>query len=274
MHNPGIQTDTAADACLRQWHAVLPKGRILSNISQYHENCLGLARGIITVIQPENEAEIIAIVKIANHHRVPLYTISTGHNWGYGTSLPVVDDCAILDLSRMKRIIDFDTELGLATLEPGVTQKQLSDYLATNHLDFYVPTVGAGPTVSIVGNTLEHGFGMTPEEDHFHAVTSVRAVLADGTIYQSCFTEAGAPLAGVWKWGIGPYLDGLFGQGNFGIVTSMQISLVQRYEHVEAYLFPADTNVGPEGLLQACKTLLADMRGTVGEYKAVQSETD
>ena len=49
----------------------------------------------------------------------------------------------------------------------------------------------------------------------------MRAVLASGEIYQPCFAEMGTPLAGVWKWGVGPYLDGLFTQSNFGIVTKM-----------------------------------------------------
>jgi len=261
--------DSAIDVCLKEWQAALPEGRVLvgNAIAHYNQSCLGISKHILAALQPQNETEVIAIVQIANRHRISLYTISTGRNWGYGSSLPVADDCAILDLSRMNSIIDFDAELGLVTLEPGVTQQQLFDYLTTHKLNFYMPATGAGPTTSVVGNALEHGFGVAPEEDHFRAVTSVRAVLANGEIYQSCFTEMGAPQAGVWKWAIGPYLDGLFAQANMGVVTSLQIALAPRAEHTEVYLFTLKNKAGLEDMLAACKTLFADMRGPVGCIK-------
>ena len=34
----------------------------------------------------------------------------------------------------------------------------------------------------------------------------------------------------VYKWGIGPILEGLFSQGNLGIVTEATIELVPRYQ--------------------------------------------
>lgn len=256
-------------ACLDQWKSALPPGRLLpeSEIPRYENNCLGVARRIIAVIQPECEEEIVTVIKTAHHYKLPLYTISTGHNWGYGSSLPVVNDCAILDLSRMNRILAFDDELGLITLEPGVTQQQLADYLAKYNLNFYVPTTGAGPSTSIIGNALEHGFGMTPIEDHFQAITSIRAVLADGSIYQSALTEMGAPQAGVWKWGVGPYLDGLFAQGNMGIVTTAQIALAPRPEHTEVFVLTIKRDNDLKPLLQACQSLLTHMNGIVGGLK-------
>lgn len=46
----------------------------------------------------------------------------------------------------------------------------------------------------------------------------------------------GAELLGAChRWGIGPYAEGLFSQGNFGIVTEGTFSLVRRPEHVEAF---------------------------------------
>lgn len=260
--------------CIKRWAEALPTGRLLpdAELARYHNNCLSAKRNIVAVIQPETEEEIIHIVAIANDYRVPLYTISTGHNWGYGTSLPVTDGCAILDLSRMTKILDIDEELGLITLEPGVTQRQLSEYLQTRNLNFYVPTTGAGPTASIVGNALERGFGMTPEEDHFRAVTAVRAVLADGSIYQSPFTAMGAPYAGVWKWGIGPYLDGLFSQSNMGIVTSLQIALAAKPEHTEAFVYTLKKEAKLGDMLESGKTLLNEMRGIVGGIKYLNHE--
>jgi FAD/FMN-containing dehydrogenase len=251
---------------------LLPADAVLTGaqIDGYKPNCLGLSRVIPAVLLASNEEHVVGIVQIAGRHRVPIYAISTGHNWGYGSSLPAVDGCVILDLSRMNRILRMDAELGLITLEPGVTQKQLSDYLKSGGFNFFVPTTGAGPTASIVGNALERGFGMTPEKDHFTAVTSVRAVLPNGAVYQPYLSEIGAPVAdGVYKWGIGPYLDGLFTQGCFGVVTSLQISLVRRPEHIEVFVFTQKDAAQFPRLVETCRELFHDLRGPIGSVKFI-----
>ncbi|MFO0388684.1 MAG: FAD-binding oxidoreductase [Alphaproteobacteria bacterium] len=255
--------------CISRWKTLLPEGRVLpeARLTDYQQNCLGVTRRIVTAIQPQTEAEIVSIINIANQYQLPVYTISTGHNWGYGTSLPAADDCAILDLSRMNKILAMDVELGLITLEPGVTQQQLYDYLQQHRLNYYVPTTGAGPSASIVGNALERGFGMAPEEDHFRAVTSIRAVLADGSIYISQLAAIGATQAGVWKWGTGPYLDGLFSQSNMGIVTSMQISLATKPEHTELFVFTLKKRQAIEEFISPTRHLLRDVPGNIGSMK-------
>ena len=123
--------EPSIDAALEEWSRILSPAAVLTgtSLAHYRENCLGLARNIPAALQPRSEADVAGIVRIANNCQVPLYTISTGHNWGYGSALPVRDGCVILDLSRMDRILEMDAELGLVTLEPGVTQKQLFDYL-------------------------------------------------------------------------------------------------------------------------------------------------
>jgi 4-cresol dehydrogenase (hydroxylating) flavoprotein subunit len=138
---PAIQT------ALQEWTEILPADAVLTgdSLARYQVNCLSLTRKIYAALQPCSETDVIQIVRIANRCQVPLYTVSTGHNWGYGSALPVRDDCVIVDLSRMNRILDMDSELGLVTLEPGVTQKQLFDYLDSHHLDFFVPTTEPDP---------------------------------------------------------------------------------------------------------------------------------
>jgi len=265
---PAIQT------ALQEWAEILPADAVLTgdSLAHYQVNCLSLTRKIYAALQPRSEADVIQIVRIANRHQISLYTISTGHNWGYGSALPVRDDCVIVDLTRMNRILDMDSELGLVTLEPGVTQKQLFDYLDSHHLDFFVPTTGAGPTASLVGNALDRGFGMTPDEDHFRAVTCLRAILPNGTVYRSHISEIGEGACGVWKWGIGPYLDGLFAQGNVGIVTSLQISLIRRPEHIEVYLFTLKEAADFSKLTESCRNLMADLRGHVGGIKIINQK--
>src|SRR5690606_31560422 len=55
-------------------------------------------------VAPTTVEEIQAIVKLANVHKVPLWPISRGKNYGYGGPAPVVANSVVLDLSRMKKI--------------------------------------------------------------------------------------------------------------------------------------------------------------------------
>ena len=85
-------------------------------------------QNILVILSPQNIGEIQECVKIANTYKVPLYPISTGHNWGYGSSVPPHTNCALLDLSRLNQILDFNEDLAYVTLEPGVTQQQLYQF--------------------------------------------------------------------------------------------------------------------------------------------------
>ena len=96
-----------------------------------------------------------------------------------------------MDLSDLKKIIHFDSELGVVTLEPGVTQQDLYNFLSEKKSYFMVPTTGAGPHCSVLANALEKGYGLTPYEDHFGSLMNLTAVLPDGSIYRSSLCEFG-----------------------------------------------------------------------------------
>ncbi|GMV82896.1 MAG: hypothetical protein AMXMBFR7_40800 [Planctomycetota bacterium] len=131
-----------------------------------------------------------------------------------------------------------DPELGLVTVEPGVTQGQLAEYLDARNLPYLVPVTGAGPDASLLGNVLERGYGITPYPDHFAAVTSLEAVLPDGSLYTPTLAAAGCERADrAYRWGLGPYLNGLFTQFGLGIVTQVTLALAPRPERVEAFFF-------------------------------------
>jgi len=189
------------------------------------------------VLKPADRDEVRMALAIAAEMRVPVHPVSTGRNWGYGSGRPPESSTrVILHLGRLDRIVDFDSQKGLVTLEPGVTQGVLARFLECNGARFMTPTTGAGPGCSVIGNALERGYGLTPYADHFAAVMGIEAVLPDGQIYRSPLATWGddaAPL-GHYKWGCGPYLDGLFSQGAFGVVTRMTIALARRPARVES----------------------------------------
>src|SRR5687767_15498798 len=120
---------------------------------------------VVAVLRPADRAEVQQCVRIANRFHVPVYPISTGRNWGYGTRAPV-EDGVLLDLGRLNRIVDFDVELAYVTIEPGVTQRQLYRFLEDRGSHLWMDATGASPECSIIGNTMERGFGHTPMGEH------------------------------------------------------------------------------------------------------------
>ncbi len=180
-------------------------------------------------VAPGSVDEVQAILKVANTYKLPLWPISTGHNMGYGMATPASTGQMILDLKRMNRILDFDAELGTVLVEPGVTYQQLNDYIEENDLPYWLDVPTVGPIVSMVGNTLERGVGYTPYGDHFFMQCGMEVCLADGTLLKTGMGSArNSNTWQAFKWGYGPYLDGLFTQSNFGVVTKLGMWLMPR----------------------------------------------
>jgi 4-cresol dehydrogenase (hydroxylating) flavoprotein subunit len=178
------------------------------------------------VVQPATLEEVQAIVRLANEHRVPLWTTSQGRNNGYGGSSPRVQGSVVMNLRRMNRILEIDEELGYAVVEPGVSWFELCEAVRQggHQLMVSIPDLGWG---SVIGNTLEYGFTYMPYGADFAAPCGLEVVLADGELLR---TGMGAmPDNQCWhlyKRGFGPSLDHLFMQSNFGIVTKMGLHLM------------------------------------------------
>lgn len=225
----------------------------------------GLERELVAAVRPATREDVQAAMAIARECAVPLHPISTGRNWGYGTSLPPGHGCAILDLSRLSCIRAVDADLGLVEVEPGVTQGALAEWLRDRNLPFMVPTTGAGPDASLLGNALERGYGITPTADHFSAVMRIEAVLADGRLYVGALSEYGTePVDHAFKWGIGPYVDGLFAQSNLGVVTAMTIALARRPRRVEAFYFAVPDAGALQAAVVAVRSTLQELGGVAG----------
>jgi FAD/FMN-containing dehydrogenase len=186
-------------------------------------------------VAPGEVEQVQEIVRIANRYRVPLYPISTGRNLGYGGSAPAYSGCVVVDLKRMNRILDVSEDNASCLVEPGVSYFDLYRHIQEHHLKVWVdvPDPGWG---SLIGNALDRGGGYTRPQfrNHFDAHCGMEVVLPSGELLR---TGMGAlPGAKTWqqyKSGFGPWIDGIFSQSNFGIVTKMGFWLMPE---PEAYL--------------------------------------
>jgi 4-cresol dehydrogenase (hydroxylating) len=177
-------------------------------------------------VAPTSVEQVQAIVRTANAYQIPLWTISTGRNLGYGGSAPVLSGSVVVDLKRMNRILEVNDKIHYAVVEPGVSYFDLYRYIQEHKLNVWIDPADPG-WGSPLGNALERGGGRTPMRDHWNAVCGLEVVLANGEVLR---TGMGAlPNSEVWhqyKYGFGPLVDGLFSQSNFGIVTRMGLWLL------------------------------------------------
>jgi 4-cresol dehydrogenase (hydroxylating) len=196
----------------------------------YMENTAALKREIVAVVRPGSTAEVQFIVHAANRNLTPLYPTSCGRNWGYGSRLPVKDGAILVDLSRMNRVRNtINLKDHFAVIEPGVTQNDLFALLQQSRLPLLFNATAAGNDTSILGNSLDRGFGylaMRPDD-----LSGLEVVLGTGEILNTGYGHyENSQVTGNYKFGIGPALDGLFFQSNFGIVTSACLHLHPRRE--------------------------------------------
>jgi 4-cresol dehydrogenase (hydroxylating) flavoprotein subunit len=213
----------------------------------------------LAVARPANAQDVADLARLASAHRVALYPISTGRNWGYGDACPVRPGQVLVDLSRMNRIVKVDPELAYAVIEPGVTQRQLADFLREEGTGLWCDCTGAGPDTSFIGNVLERGFGHTPYGNRLQHIAGMQVVLASGEVLDTGFGHyPQARATHLFPFGVGPALDGLFTQSNFGIVTRLGLWLMPQAQCVNHFLCSVARHdeVGP--LVDALRPLRLD----------------
>ena len=206
----------------------------------------------VTAIVKPARNQVAAVVAIAAEFNIALYTISSGKNWGYGSRVPSIQHAVLLDLGRLNEISGYDPEHHLITVGAGVTQRQLADFLLAQGGMDWMDCTGSHPDCSIVGNTVERGFGHTPYGEHANFIGAMEVLLADGRIIKTGFGRFdGAKASGMYKWGLGPALDQLFLQSNLGIVLSMTIWLMPKPEKFVAFYLSASNETALEQIVQA-----------------------
>ena len=199
--------------------------------------------------------QVQAVVRICNQHRVPIWTISTGRNFGYGSAAPGERGQVVLDLRRMNRILSVDADLCTALVEPGVTYQQLYDYIEERKLPLMLsmpaPSAIAGP----LGNTMDRGVGYTPYGEHFLMQCGMEVVLANGEVLRTGMGGVGENAWQVFKWGYGPTLDGIFTQSNYGICTKMGFWLMPKPPAYKPFCIKYDEDADIAGIVELLRPL-------------------
>ena len=210
---------------------------------------------VLAILRPEKH-QIEQCLKIASNYKIAMYPISSGKNWGYGSRVPSCRQAVLIDLVRLKEISHYKPEQHVIQVEAGVTQYELADYLQRHGGKDWMDCTGSHPDCSIVGNTVERGFGHTPYGEHANFIAGLEVMLADGTVVHTGFHRFdNAQAAGLYKWGLGPGLDQMFLQSNLGIVLSMTIWLMPKPEKFVAFYLSAQSDEALETIVSALTPL-------------------
>jgi len=216
-------------SAISEWQKALGTDRVVvdqEGLSQVGSATFATTQKVTAVLRPKDLEQVSQILQIASQFKAPVYPISKGRNWGFGSKVPVCEASAILDLQDLNRIVDYSEKYGYLIVEPGVSFSDCCQFLTDKKSNFFINVIGGPGDASVIGNVVERGDGIGPYSERFPFVSDFQVVLADGKTIETGFSAVkGSRVSSLCPFGIGPYVDGLFTQSNFGVVTRMTIWL-------------------------------------------------
>jgi glycolate oxidase len=192
-----------------------------------------LRRSPLAVVLPASAAEVQQVVRACRREGVPF--VPRGHGTGLsGGALPV-DGGIVIATSRLTRVLEVDIANRRVTVEPGVTNLEITRQVAPFGY-YYAPDPSSQQVCSIGGNVAENSGGAHCLKYGFtvHHVIAADVVLPDGELVQMGSDVADAP---------GPDLLGLLigSEGTLGIATKITVRIVRKPEAVQTLLAAFDT---------------------------------
>jgi FAD/FMN-containing dehydrogenase len=198
----------------------------------------------VCVVKPKNAADIQKIVKLANKTKTPLVPVSSGPPHFRGDTVPGTGGAVIVDLSKMKKIINVDRARRVAMVEPGVTFGELIAAAKKEGIRLNMPLLPR-KTKTVIGSLLEREPVIMPKYqwDISDPLACVEVIFGSGDEFRT--GQSAGPGTVKEQWAVGgvqkaPYGPGVASwhriiqgaQGTMGIVTwaSMRCELLPSLE--------------------------------------------
>ena len=180
------------------------------------------------VVLPGSAEEVQAVVAACAAAGVPF--VARGHGTGLSGGARPVSEGIVIGLSRLNRILSVDIPNRRVTVEPGVTNLEITKRVAPDGY-YYAPDPSSQQVCSIGGNVAENSGGAHCLKYGFttHHVLEAEVVLPDGSR-----TTFGSSLADT----PGPNLLGLLigSEGTLGVVTKITVRILRRPASVRTLL--------------------------------------
>jgi glycolate oxidase len=204
--------------------AVVPEGCVLFNEEDTRPyECDGLSayRQLpMVVVLPENEAQVVAILKACRALQVPIVPRGAGTGLS-GGAVPIADG-VVLSTAKLNKIVRLDPFSRTAIVQPGVRNLAISEAAGPHGL-YYAPDPSSQIACTIGGNVAENSggvhclkYGLT-----VHNVMRVRMVTIEGEIVElggGALDSPGLDLLAVF----------IGSEGMLGVVTEVTVKLVPK----------------------------------------------
>jgi glycolate oxidase len=216
--------------------AVGPDGLIVEQNQLQTYECDGLAalRTIpAAVVLPRSTAEVQAIIRVCDRHRIPFVARGAGTGLS-GGALPDASGI-VIGFARMTRILSVDIPNQRVVVEPGVINSHVSQRVAA-HGYFYAPDPSSQTVCTIGGNVAENSGGAHCLKYGFTTthVLGLEIVTPTGDLIHLGGSVVDTP---------GYDLTGVFvgSEGTLGVVTAITLRIVKRPETVQVLLAAFNT---------------------------------
>ena len=189
------------------------------------------------VVLPRTAAEVQAVVRVCARHKIPFVARGAGTGLS-GGALPT-EGCLVIGLARLNRILAVDLDNARVTVEPGVTNLQVTEAVRAAGF-FYAPDPSSQSVCTIGGNLAENAGGAHCLKYGFTTthVLGCEVVLPSGEL--TWFgSEAGVPDTPGYDL-LGAFIGS---EGTLGIATRAVLRIVRRPEAVQTLLAAFDSAV-------------------------------
>jgi len=231
---------------LTKWEKAIGKDNIITDkktLKKIQSTTFLTSQNILAIIKPHTRKEVQDCVLIANRYKVAIYPVSTGKNWGYGSSVPVGNNNVVMKLDGLNKISDYNEKLAYVTVGPGVTFAQLDKFLRRKKSNLTMSNIGGSTGSSLIGNFVERGIGKGIYGNKYENSCDLEIVLPIGALINTGFSNyLSKKLAPISRETIGPEITGIFTQSNFGIVTKMTLWLFPKPKYSKVLTFHLEKN--------------------------------
>jgi 4-cresol dehydrogenase (hydroxylating) len=215
-------------------------------------------RDVVAVASPANLDELKALLVFSAEQAFSLFNLLSPGEIGTA-AIPSKGDIVVIDLQKMNSILDINQKDAYALIEPGVSYGQLNKHLEDNNIPFVVD-YEKNAQQSVLGSICNRNFGYTPYGDQLMMQCGMEVMLADGSLVR---TGMGAmPKSNTWqlfKYGYGPYMDGLFTQSNMGIVTKIGLWLMPKPPAYKPFMLQLPNDSALEQAVEILRSLKINM---------------
>jgi D-lactate dehydrogenase (cytochrome) len=202
------------------------------------------------VIWVESQDEVCEVVHVARTHRVPIIPFGAGTSLEGHINAP--HGGLSLDFSRMNRVLAVNERDLDAVVEPGVSRKQLNDYLRDLGLFFPVDPGAEEATIGGMASTRASGTNAVRYGTMRENVLNLTAVMADGSVVKTA-QRARKSAAG---YDLTRLLVG--SEGTLGIITEVTVRLYGIPERILSAVCPFATLEG------ACNAVIQSIQLGLG----------